>query len=71
MLSHGTMVSFRSELLLRAISGCTVLHQPQSELMSVVPVATGGCADAQGLVSHLRPFWYPRAVLSLGPFLSG
>lgn len=49
------MVLSGLELLLRVMSESMFLHQPGSELMSMVPVTTEGHADAQVLVSHLRP----------------
>lgn len=62
------MVISGSELLPMAMSGPMAPQQPMSQLMSLTPVTTKGSADAQGLVSHPRPCWFPRAMLPLGPY---
>lgn len=47
------MVSSRTGLLQRAMSGSVALEQPGFELMSGAPVVTKGHVDDQGLVGHL------------------
>lgn len=50
------------------------VHGPAATMVWVevhVPVATGGRWNAQGLDSHLRPWWCPRVLLLPGPKWSG
>ena len=70
-LLHEVMVSSGPGLLLRVLSGSLDLEHPGFELMSMASVTTKDPADALGLVSHLRPCWYPRAMQRSEPFLSG
>lgn len=39
------------------------VHCPAVAVMSMAPVTAEGCEDAQCLVSYLRLYWCPRAML--------
>lgn len=56
------------ELQSRSMSGPMALSQLGSVLRFVGHATTKGCANAQDLGHQLRPHWYPRAMLSLGPY---
>ena len=55
-------------LLPRAMSGSMDLLQPVFELIFMASVTAEGYGDTQGLVSHLRPCWYPGAMRRPEPF---
>lgn len=52
-LSPKAMVSSKTGLLHKVISGSVAQQKPGSELMSRAPVVTKGHAEDQGLVGHL------------------
>lgn len=46
-----------------AMAAAVALRQPVSELMSMAPIIDKDYKNVQGLVSHLRPGWYLRAMM--------
>ena len=68
-LPPGDMVSFRHELLPKALLGSLSLQQPGSELMPMASVNKGH-ANAWGLGIQLIPCWCLRTMLPLGPYSS-
>lgn len=48
------------------MAAAVALQVPVSELMSMAPITDKNYENAQGLVSHLKPGWYLRAMMLQG-----
>lgn len=63
---ESSVLSPGPEMLLRTMSRSVALLHPESVLMYVAPDIIEGHADSRALGHHLRPYWYPRAILRVG-----
>lgn len=66
ILAHGTMVSSRTWVLLRAVWGSMAPMQTRSVLIYVAPGS-----DAGGLDPDLGLYWFARVILPCRPCLTG